>query len=301
MSDNNSTTTTRFIRGDPNSVNLEAIMQQNTDENKNIYEIETPLYPLPELVKYYTENGFDYNYVYDKHVDMFPYDRQWHDWWRAVKQVAKARKLQTEPIKREVTVIYRYKVGDKEKLVWSERFIGIDTKTGKNTTFKHLRGVYWRHIIETEYNEATDNYEPKLKGQVKIYSIDYKPEMLDELFRYAPINDPQELHVVVMNNTYAGNGFFNREEYKNLTIENLCRIALAAKGLTHTNYKLSEFKDKDPEDVTQALKVVINDPKALELIANLVKQNLTKNKDKDKENKEKTTDNTSNKNPKQQT
>lgn len=242
----------------------------------HVYEITNDLYPIPELVQYYTANGFKYDEIYNKRPELFPYDQQWRDWNRDVRQVAKARNLQMQPIIREVPVIYRYKLGDSEKMVWSERFKGINTKTGKVVTFKHLNGVYQRHLIETEYDEDTNAYIAKLRGVEKVYYNDFNRDTLTELFKYAPIGKPQNYFVVVMNRTRGGLGLFSQNEFRDSSIETLTKLALSAKGLVHTTYNI-ETDDKD--EVGEALKVIINDPRALEALAQILAAKQQNNRD----------------------
>jgi len=235
------------------------------------YELPTAqLYPLPQLVKYYTDNGFKYEDVFKKYEFVFPYDKQWKNWYRAVKQIADRRNFTTKPIKRQISNIWRYKLGDNERICYSEELIGTDTKTGRDYSFKHIQGVYFYHRITHEYDEAKDDYVPKLKGVDKSYWINYNPDMLTELYKYKPVNREQKKFVVVMGRTYGGQYIFSEEEYQSGSIEKLTKTALTAKGLK----KADVLEDVDQDDLNRALNLILKNPRALDTLANHI--NLSK-------------------------
>jgi len=242
------------------------------------YEIPTtPLYPLPQLVRhyegyiaYYNANKegnvkpLTYNDLVEKYPQVFTYDKMWRNWYKSVKQIADRRQLTTKPIKRQISNIWRYKQGDNERICYSEELIGIDTKTGRDYPFKHIHGVYFQHRINQEYDEAKDDYVPKLKGVEKIYWLDYKPEMLTELYKYKPVNREQKKFVVVMDRTYGGQYIFNEEEYQSNSIERLTKVALSSKGLK----KAEVTEEVDTDDLNRALNILLKNPQAMSTLAN---------------------------------
>lgn len=266
------------------------VPQQNSiiDESVLNYEIQEPIYPIPDVVKHYEPYIAYQNSVRDdktrimtfedilkKYPNVFPYDDAFRRWYRATKQIADRRNLRSEPFKRRINSIWRYKLGDKEKVVYSESFTGIDTKTGKEITFKHLWGLYNVHRIVSEYDETLDDFVPKLKGVEKVYWLDYTPELMDDLFKYKPLDSEQIKTVVVMNRTYGGLDVFKEHEYRNETIDRLTRLALSAKGLKPSDINV----ETNPDDIKQALEVVLKSPEALNAIANHVNlQKKTSNK-----------------------
>jgi len=258
------------------------------DESVLEYDIKEPIYPIPQVVKHYEPYIAYQNSVRDdktrimtfddilkKYPNVFPYDEAFKRWYRNTKQIADRRKLRSEPFKRKINAIWRYKLRDKEKVVYSESFTGIDTKTGKEITFKHLWGLYSVHRIVNEYDDAADDFIPKLKGVEKMYWLDYSPELIEDLMKYKPLDSEQIKMVVVMNRTYGGLDVFKEPEFRDQSIDKLTRLALSAKGLKPSEVNM----EAKPDDIKQALDIILKSPDALNAIANHINlQKKTSNK-----------------------
>ena len=184
-----------------------------------------PIYPIPELKEHIDANNQGYN------PDRYPYDNNYTDWVKAVQGYSKMDGAPKYPITREITQIVRQTYGGKEYLTYYEILTGKDYYQNP-LPFTHKYGKYKKPIYRKQFNykQNTVNIIPTGKNETRFF-IPYSPKTVDELYKYAPDDRDIQLVIKVGDRSYGGGGFFTKEEFRDLSIEELARIGREGKNM----------------------------------------------------------------------
>jgi len=195
---------------------------------RQLYELKHPLYPNPDLVKYYN----DHKVIY--HPYQGTYDSAYNNWYQLVRADHDISGAPIRPITREISQIIRLKSSGKEYLLYSETLYGLDHENTQ-IPFFHTYGEYKKPAFKTVYNYETKQASTLPTGQIEtVYFIDYDTKLIDELYDAGPDDREIELLVNVGSRQYGGRGFFGNEEFRDAKLEELGRIGREGKGMFTT-------------------------------------------------------------------
>jgi len=195
---------------------------------RQLYELNHPLYPHQDLIKYFNEHKIAYQPYQGSYDDAY---RNWYQLVRADHDLSGAA---IRPIYREISQIIRLRSSGKEFIKYSENLWGLDHEHNP-IPFFHTYGEYTKPAFKKTYNYDTNEAHTIRSGAVDtVYFIEYSPKLIDELYAAGPDNMDIELLVNVGSKQYGGRGFFTYDEYRDMSIEQLGRIGNEGKGMFTT-------------------------------------------------------------------
>lgn len=192
---------------------------------RQLYELKHPLYPHPELLKWYADHKMAYK--------PYPgsYDDQYNQWYQLARADHDQSGAPIRDIYREVQQIIRLKSASKDYLLIAENLIGTDHQNNV-VDFFHTYGSYQKPGFRTMYNYDTKQSNTVFSGQVQtIYFIDFDKKLLENLYEYGPDNLDIGLYVQAGSTQYGGRGFYSYDEFKNLSLPELAEIGRTGKGM----------------------------------------------------------------------
>lgn len=192
---------------------------------KQLYELKHPLYPHPELLKWYEDHKITYTPYQGSYDDTY---LNWYQLVRADHDISGAPK---RPIYREISQIIRARSSGKEYVLYSETLYGSDHENNQ-ISFFHTVGTYKKPSFKTTYNYDTKQAHTLPTGQIEtIYWVPYDKNLIDELYEAGSEDRDIELLINVGSKQYGGRGFYSYDEFKNSTFEELARIGREGKGM----------------------------------------------------------------------
>jgi hypothetical protein len=196
---------------------------------RQLYELNHPLYPNQELLRYYN----DHKILYQPYQGS--YDDAYNNWYQLVRADHDISGAPKRPIYREISQIIRIKSSGKEFLKYSETLWGYDHEQNP-IPFFHTYGEYTKPAFKKVYNYETKTASTIRSGLVEtVYFIEYNKNMIDELYAAGPDNMDIELLVNVGSKQYGGRGFFTYDQFRDMTLEELGRIGNSGKGMFTTS------------------------------------------------------------------
>jgi hypothetical protein len=196
---------------------------------RQLYELDHPLYPHKDLLKYFADHKIAYTPYQGGYDDAY---RNWYQLVRADHDLSGAA---IRPITREISQIIRFKSSGKEFLKYSETLWGLDHDNNP-IPFFHTYGEYIKPNFKQVYNYETRTASTIRSGSVEtVYFIEFNKDLIDQLYEAGPDNMDIELLVNVGSKQYGGRGFYTYEEFRNLSIEELGKIGNAGKNMFTQN------------------------------------------------------------------
>ena len=195
---------------------------------RQLYELNHPLYPNPQLLKYYQ----DHKTVYRPYQGS--YDDAYNNWYQLVRADHDLSGAPLRPIYREISQILRLRSSGKEYIMYSETLYGQDHE--HNTIpFFHTYGNYRRPVFKTVFNYETRQANTLLAGGNDIvYFLEFDKKLLNELNEAGPDDKEIELLLYVggiYSKQYGGRGFWTFEDFRDLPFEELARQGREGKGM----------------------------------------------------------------------
>lgn len=183
---------------------------------KQLYELEHPLYPHKDLLKYHNDHKIQYV------SPQGSYDDAYNEWYQLVRADHDLSGAAKRPIYREISQILRLKSAGKNYLILGETLIGYDHENNP-IPFFHSYGRYEKPYFRTVYNyELKRASTIRSGGNETIYFIEYKdPKQMDTLYECGPDDKDIELLVNVGSMQYGGRGIFKYDEFRDLSLEDL--------------------------------------------------------------------------------
>jgi hypothetical protein len=195
---------------------------------RQLYELKHPLYPHPDLLKYYQEHKIKYE------PQQGSYDDAYKIWYQLVRADHDISGAPLRPIYREVSQIIRMKASGKEYLLYSENLYGQDHEYVTKPFF-HQYGSYQKPGFRRYYNYDTKTANVVKSGPLEtIYFIPYSAKTIDELYECGPDDMDIELLVNVGSKQYGSRGFYRYEEFRDMELEDLARVGRDGKGMFQT-------------------------------------------------------------------
>jgi hypothetical protein len=195
---------------------------------RKLYNLQHPLYPHHELLKYHN----DHKIVYQPYQGA--YDDAYNQWYQLVRADHDFSGAPLRPITREISQIIRLKSSGQEFLLYSETLYGQDHENN-TIPFFHTYGQYMKPAFKTVYNYELKQANTIRSGGVEtVFFLPFNKDLIEELYSAGPDNMDIELLVNVGSKQYGGRGFYTYEEFKESTLEELARIGREGKGMFTT-------------------------------------------------------------------
>jgi hypothetical protein len=195
---------------------------------RQLYELNHPLYPNQELLKYYNDHKIEYR------PHQGSYDAAYNNWYQLVRADHDISGAPKRNIYREISQIIRLRSSGKEFLLYSEYLYGQDHENNM-IPFFHTYGQYIKPNFKTVYNYDTKTASTLPTGQNDtIFFIEYSPETIEKLYEAGPDDSDIELLVSIGSRQYGGRGFFKYDEFRDFGLEELARIGREGKGMFTT-------------------------------------------------------------------
>jgi len=192
---------------------------------RQLYDLRHPLYPNPDLLKYYEDHKMTYT------SSQGSYDAAYNNWYQLVRADHDISGSPIRPIYSEVSQIIRLKAGGKDKILYSENLYGQDHEFVQQPFF-HTYGSYNKPGFRTLYNYETKVANTVPTGQLEtIYFIDYSKQKIDDLYKASPDDMDIEFLVNVGSKQYGSRGFYTLEEFRDMELEDLARLGRDGKGM----------------------------------------------------------------------
>ena len=195
---------------------------------KQPYELEHPLYPHKDLLKYHTDHKIQYVPAQGS------YDDTYNEWYQLVRADHDLSGAPKRPMYREISQIIRVKNSGNDYLLVSETITGFDHENNP-IPFFHTTGQYLKPFFRTVYNYDLKRANTIRSGQNEtVFFIKYDKDLIDTLYEAGPDDKDIELLVNVGSKQYGGRGFFTYDEFRDLSLEELGRIGREGKGMFTT-------------------------------------------------------------------
>ena len=192
---------------------------------RQLYNLQHPLYPHKDLLRYHEEHKV----VYKPYQGA--YDDAYNQWYQLVRADHDFSGAPIRPIYREISQIIRLKSSGQEYLLYSETLFGQDHENN-TIPFFHTYGQYMKPAFKTVYNYELKQANTVRSGGVEtVYFLPYNKDLINDLYDAGPDNMDIELLVNVGSKQYGGRGFYDKDEFRDSTFEELGRIGREGKGM----------------------------------------------------------------------
>jgi hypothetical protein len=192
---------------------------------RQLYELKHPLYPHPDLLRYYQDHKILYV------PQQGSYDSTYNNWYQLVRADHDISGAPKRPIYREISQIVRFKSSGKEFLQYGETLYGFDHENNQ-IPFFHTYGSYLKPVFKNTYNyEERKAYTIIAGGNETIHFIEFDKKLLEELYAAGPDDQDIELLVNVGSKQYGGRGFYSYDEFRDSPFEELATKGREGKGM----------------------------------------------------------------------